>query len=467
MHRLAIYFADRFECRHLIDLNETLRGREKEQEIDDEVFVRVQELESKTDNTMPDRNTPWILSQLRRIPLNKFERSILIARCMSSGGAFDVLDAASYVMEKAPLGLIYQELDRMEDAPSESETSIGDSRIPNGPDSFRRALESRGFDVVFCGFARPDLSRLEADTLLAIVETTGRVWNESSEVEAIPSAFQVVALMSAYNEADVIETTLSYLIEQGIDVYLIDNWSTDRTSELAEKFLGKGLIGIEKFPAEAPPVYFSWKAILRRFEDLARHELEADWFMLQGADEIRSSPWPELSMRQAIYRVDRAGYNAIDHTVMEFCPIDNSFREGSDFIGHFKYFRFPSHHAYFKQSNTWKNRGLNVDLCTTGGHQAKFERRLIYPFKFLLRHYPIRSQQHGERKVFRERIPRWDPDEKTHGWHNQYDQLEQGENFLHDIEELIEFDAGSFYEEYLVERLTGVGIRARARLRGD
>jgi hypothetical protein len=82
----------------------------------------------------------------------------------------------------------------------------------------------------------------------------------------------------------------------------------------------------------------------------------------------------------------------------------------------------------------------------------------VYPFKFLLKHYPVRSQKHGEKKVFRERKARWNPEERAKGWHTHYDTMEEGDRFLLPASEQEFFDEDHFLKTYLVERLSGVGI---------
>jgi hypothetical protein len=58
---------------------------------------------------------------------------------------------------------------------------------------------------------------------------------------------------------------------------------------------------------------------------------------------------------------------------------------------------------------------------------------------FILRHYPIRSETHGRRKVLDERLPRYDAAERDDGWHIQYDGFASGEtSFLWDPAELRE-----------------------------
>ena len=83
------------------------------------------------------------------------------------------------------------------------------------------------------------------------------------------------------------------------------------------------------------------------------------------------------------------------------------------------------------------------------------------PNKFLAKHYPVRSQAHGERKVLGERVARWNLDERKLGWHHQYEPVTPGHTFIQPTDGLSHHDDG-FATEYLVERLTGVGIVAAA-----
>jgi hypothetical protein len=86
----------------------------------------------------------------------------------------------------------------------------------------------------------------------------------------------------------------------------------------------------------------------------------------------------------------------------------------------------------------------------------------VFPYKFLTKHYPIRSQTQGERKVLRERHGRWNPEEKARGWHVQYDRFEPGSSFLRDRTELEWYDEEDFNHRYLIERLTGLNLPPQA-----
>ena len=256
-----------------------------------------------------------------------------------------------------------------------------------------------------------------------------------------PGNFSVTAIMAAHNEEDIIGLSIQHLIEQRVSVYLIDRASTDATVAEAQRFAGKGLIGIERFPDEsgfpaqdAQP--FTWAHILERKQKLAQ-ELDGDWFIHHDADEFRESPWPHLDLCQAIRWVHAAGYNAIDFAAFGFPPTDDNYRKGDDLRTTFRYCESASRFDRLR-INAW--RRAPVDLLSSGGHEAIVPERRVFPVRFLLRHYPIRNQAQGERKILQEREPRWDPAERALGWHARYDEVESGAPFIRDPATLTAYD---------------------------
>jgi hypothetical protein len=267
----------------------------------------------------------------------------------------------------------------------------------------------------------------------------------------VPSNFRVIAIISTFNEEDIIVPVINYLFKEGVSVYLIDNWSTDRTFELVNQIRPSTfLIGIERWPKDGPSSTFDWEEILKRKEVLSQ-KLYADWFMHYDADEIRESPWVSIKLRDAIYIVDQHGYNAIDFELLNFLPVNNKYQPGSSLVKYFKYFLFNDITGNELQIKAWKRQRGPINLSKFGGHSVEFEDRKVFPYKFIMRHYPIRSQEHGERKVFSERNPRFKSSERKRDWHIQYNHFHEGSNFLNDPADLIKFRS-SFYDELMIKQ---------------
>jgi hypothetical protein len=314
-------------------------------------------------------------------------------------------------------------------------------------------LSGRGLEPEFLGRTRAHAGDDERSGRLIVVDRD--LARTRIECPAVPDDFRVVAVMTAYNEEDVIGPAIEKLIGDDVGVYVIDNWSTDRTAEIARGFEGRGLTGFERFP-ETRNDRFVLRALLRRVGEVAAG-LQADWCIHHDADERRSGPWPGLGLRDSLWRVDQAAFSAVDHTVFTYYPIDDTFTPGSDFEGHFRYFELGRTGDLLLQIKAWKNAG-RVDLVRSGGHEAAFPRRRVFPYNFLLKHYPIRSQTHGERKIFQDRAPRWDPLERARGWHVHYDGVVPNQSFLRDPAGLIADHGAETRALYLPEVLTGAGL---------
>ena len=252
--------------------------------------------------------------------------------------------------------------------------------------------------------------------------------------------FSVVAIVAAYNEADIIEHVIRDLVDQGVHVYFLDDGSTDGTTAVVERFLGRGVIGIERLAGtvqDGEPAGFDWERILLRKTQLAT-ELDADWFIHHDADEFRESPWPHLSLNDAIRRVDALGFNAIDFAGLDFRPVQDGFPAGADVREVLTFYADAAPYDRI-QIRCWK-KASDLDLVSSAGHEARFRGRKVFPLRFILRHYPIRGQAHGERKVFQERRQRFLDRERARGWHVQYDAVREGGSFICDPSTLTPYD---------------------------
>jgi hypothetical protein len=354
------------------------------------------------------------------------------------------------------------------------------------------ACRIRTSDPAWCCHAIEAIARRASDAPALLVidgpEGDGRLWSEARRALAhtgaafvgqsadalvavfdrdvigpvprtkVPDEFRVLAIVPTYNEESAIVPTVRDLVAQGLDVYVLDNCSTDAT--VARARTCAGVVAIERFPAGVASPTYDLSALMTRVEEIAEADRSASWVMLHDADERRRSPWPTTSLREALWHVDQCGYSAVDHVTANFWPVDDTFDPAlHELEDHFAFFEFSDHPGHFHQRRAWKQLGTRVALARTAGHDVMFPGRRVYPYKFLLKHYPIQSRAHSERKL-RDRHARWNPQERAWGWHRQYDEL-ASQDVVRDPSTLTRFSPDTFMTRYLLERLSGVGVFRR------
>jgi glycosyltransferase involved in cell wall biosynthesis len=269
------------------------------------------------------------------------------------------------------------------------------------------------------------------------------------------NAIDVLAIVPCFNEEDIIAATVRRLRSQGVRVHLIENWSTDTTWRIvAELCRVDPGVTAERFP-DAPSSEHQWQRILDRMDEFGA-ESDADWILHVDADEVLESYSPSVTLREAIATADAAGFDAFDCTVVDFRPTAAS--PGADGILP-EYWEFGQRHGHRHIERAWRNRGQLVGLSVAGGHIINEPKRL-FPLNLLLRHYPLRSAEHAVRKIFRDRLPRFQnsPGQLEHGWHRQYDGFRRDDPFLWDTDVLQRWAGDSTRERWMVEMTTKVGL---------
>lgn len=277
---------------------------------------------------------------------------------------------------------------------------------------------------------------------------------------ALPDDFRVLAIIHCFNESDVIEDTINYLLGQEVDLYLIDNWSDDGTYEIIEKYVQKypDKIRCERFPSAGKNDFFDLFHQLERTEQIAGSEAYS-WFMHYDADEIHVSPWINTTLREAIYQIDRLGYNTIDNTVVDFKLTEDN--KQSNIFFKDTYFDYGHRAAHFIQRKTWKKSNA-VDLKSSGGHWARISQNRTFPLNILNKHYPFRSIEQAERKIFKDRRQRFEKEQRERGWHGQYNNIQSKLDVLNDPEKLLLWDEYSYHRYYIPSFMT-CGIRREVR----
>jgi glycosyltransferase involved in cell wall biosynthesis len=242
---------------------------------------------------------------------------------------------------------------------------------------------------------------------------------------------RVIALLATYNEERFVASCLEHLIQSGVEVFLIDNESSDGTVEIARSYLGNGLVGLEIFPRGG---VYRWRPLLRRKSELAV-TLDADWFLHVDADDVRLPPSTGTTLAEALLDVDSQGYNAVNFQEFTFVPTQESpDHDHPEFERTMRWY-YPLLPGELHQLKAWK-RSDSIELAATGGHAAHFAGRRVYPKPFPMRHYLFLSVPHAVRK-FVER--RYDADEVAAGLHVARAALRAEEISLQSESELREY----------------------------
>lgn len=366
------------------------------------------------------------------------------------GNPRPLIDALAQIAEHAALVLVATP-HHGQDAPGLRARATTTPPEDGSATDFLTWLRSHGFAPSLSGSA---FTTDRYDMKATAVVIGGRL---AARPRPAPAGFRVAAVIHAYNEADILEEVTAHLTAQGVEVHLFDNWSTDGTWELATDLQRRGLIRyLQRFPGRAENE-FRLAAQTALTADYGYH-CGADWVLHHDADEIRTSPWPGVTLRDALAAVSARGFTAIDSTVIDFRftpdhpaaapPYERS-------LTHFEFGRRPGH---FVQIKGWARREI-VDLTSSGGHEARFGGRRVFPLKFLLKHYPLRTRVQAERKIFRDRLPRTAAERKERNWHTQYDTFAAaGRVPGWQRSQLTPWNPVAFSSEFLLERLTGIGL---------
>ena len=235
--------------------------------------------------------------------------------------------------------------------------------------------------------------------------------------------FRIVALLAIRNEALYLEKCLEHHYQQGIEVCIIDNDSTDNSLNIAQKFLDRNVFRIERQEYKGN---FDLCEQLRIKENLAS-EIQADWFIHCDADEIREAPEHYSSLYQGILAASMAGYNAINFDEFIFIPLDENERhENKDFVKSMRHYYFFEPYP-LRRINAWKKTNSPIDLVSSGGHNVLFADRKIFPENFILRHYIGLSASHlnfkYSQRVFSESEVN---DRRWHGWRAKFSKYRIG-----------------------------------------
>ncbi len=208
---------------------------------------------------------------------------------------------------------------------------------------------------------------------------------------------RVLAVLTVRDEARILPQCLDHLARHGVEAIVVDHASTDGSRELAASRLGHGVIAVEDQP---------WTGAFELVEQLRVKERliaahRADWYLHLDADEVREAPPPYATLVEGLADADRLGFNAVDFDEFVFVPTaEDGDHEPTDPYAELRcYYHFEPRSPDRWRINAWKRiDGVSVDLVGSGGHEARFPGRRVFPRPFVMRHYPVLSARHAVAK---------------------------------------------------------------------
>ena len=209
---------------------------------------------------------------------------------------------------------------------------------------------------------------------------------------------KIIAFIIVYNEEEIIEKCIENAKEQGLEAIVIDNGCTDSTIEIV-KSLG---IPVYENKTEKYKIHeiFRWAIACVK-------KIGCDWYMLKDADEIFETYDRKITVREAVIKADKEGYNCMRFDLYEFWPTVDDDLSIKDFTERIRYYSYYS----VDRASIIKNDPLfNVDIFTFPVGKGK-----LSPDRLILRHYKFINLEQGRRKV-KSRLSRYD----TKGLHAQY-----------------------------------------------
>jgi glycosyltransferase involved in cell wall biosynthesis len=216
---------------------------------------------------------------------------------------------------------------------------------------------------------------------------------------------KIVAIICARNELIYLREVIPYLKNEGIEVILIDNDSTDGTRDVVSASDYANIQRVERLPFDGRfdlSVQLNAKAA-------AIEGIDADWIVHQDADEILQSPTEWGGLRHHIELADALGFNVLNFNEIVMLPANP---EIDDFIhNNTNYYFFEP--RPLRLMRAWKKSAKLVN-SQSGGHVLDGDDVVVSPARMLLKHFIVRSQHHAFEKYLGRRFALTDLEK---GWH--------------------------------------------------
>lgn len=206
------------------------------------------------------------------------------------------------------------------------------------------------------------------------------------------SRLRCLGVLLCYNDGDLLEESISYLLEQNHDLIAWDHGSTDETPEVLER-LRPHLREVQQVPREFD-FYELYPAMSRHL--IESYVAEYDWISWPDQDEFLEGPSRDRPYYQHLLKADESGIDWIEFRNFNFWCTDEddpSILETTRRVRH--YSLWPDCPPRIR---AWRAPLTNIRRFNHNPLEG-----VPSPRPFNLRHYPMRSPAQMRARVERDR----------------------------------------------------------------
>ena len=213
---------------------------------------------------------------------------------------------------------------------------------------------------------------------------------------------KIIAFIAVYNEEEIIEKCIKNAKEQGLDVLVLDNGCTDKTMEIVKSLD----VSVFEYKTEKYNIFeLNEQAILKA------KKIGCDWYVEKDADEMFETYDKNITVKEAVMKADKEGYNCMRFDMYEFWPTvidDPTIIDFTSRIQHYSYYG-DGHLKMIKNS---------PEIQTNSSHQPKGVIKES-PERLILRHYKFISIEQGRKKI-KNRLSRFYTTKGTNVQYNNF-----------------------------------------------